>query len=165
MGKAGKTASPPAGAVKGPAVNSGAGGSTLVEVLLAALLLTTLILAGASFLYQSRTTVGVQRNRRMAIAFASSRLEDLRASRYGEITPQFGERDFIARNGTNWVHSESDPGEVARINGIGMPTATVVEYLDIEKDGNSRDAVRIRTSVNYRLGTDARVEFETIRSP
>ena len=63
------------------------GGGTLVEVMIAAVVLMVIALAGGAFLYHGRANVAIQKNKRVALEVANSRLEDLRASAYDDIKP------------------------------------------------------------------------------
>jgi prepilin-type N-terminal cleavage/methylation domain-containing protein len=62
-------------------------GFSLIEVLLAILILAVLAVGGASVLYQTGGGVKVEANKRMALEIANARLETLLKQKYLDIAP------------------------------------------------------------------------------
>ena len=142
-------------------------GSTLVEVMLACVVLTLVVLAGSSFLCQSRASTSIQRNRRAAIEAATRRLEDLRATAYDRVKPAAEDYaiHYLRASGTNWVQSAADPHETNVVNGVAMAMTTTVLYMDAGGDGDSYDCLRLTVAAGYRQGAADRVMLETIYAP
>ena len=142
-------------------------GTTVVEVMVAAVVLSVIALAGGAFLAYSRSQVFAQRNRRAALSVANSRLEAVRGSQYDDFTPTLEDYTvyYLAPVGSSWTLSTSDPGETISINGRSMPITTTVSYVDIDGGTASYDCVRVRVSVGYRSGRADRVTLETIVAP
>ena len=143
-------------------------GATLVEVLLAVVLLTVLAVAGVAFLYHSRATISIQRNRQVALAVANGRLEALRASSYTNMSPavlDYTVRYLSPGGAGDWNITAGDPGETAGINGRNLPVITTVQYIDVDGGSASYDAVRLTVNAEYRVGTSDKVTLQTIRAP
>jgi type II secretory pathway pseudopilin PulG len=148
--------------------------SSLVEVLVAILVLTVLAIAGATYVYHSSASIAVQRNRKVATAVANTRIEELLAATYDQIKPpetaSTREVHYITKTGdTTWSVSDTppDPSETVTINNLTMPIMTTVEYIDADdaEYGTSRDYLQITVTVGYRIGTDDVVTLRTRRSP
>jgi len=142
-------------------------GATLVEVMIASVVLVVMALGGAAFLFRSRGDVAVQRNKRAALEVANSRLEDLQASSYDDIKPlnQDYTSYYISRVGANWALASADPGETVLINNRLYPIAATVVYLDVDGGGPSYDCVQATVSVGYRLGSGDAVRLQTFLAP
>lgn len=155
---------------------------TLVETLVACLVLAILALAGAAVLYDALLQMGVQKGRRQALAAATSRLEEIRASPYTLITPPAKDAflphyyylSHIRDASGNWQYGidnwqrplpTSDPGETVTIRGTKRPITTTVTYVDIDGGLTSHDALAVSITVAYGPGAQDVVKLETLRSP
>lgn len=67
-------------------LNNSRNGGTLIEVMMACVVLAAIALAGGAYVHQSSQTLAVGRGRAMATAMANSRMEQLRAQSYGSLT-------------------------------------------------------------------------------
>ncbi|NQU40780.1 MAG: prepilin-type N-terminal cleavage/methylation domain-containing protein [Lentisphaerae bacterium] len=66
-------------------------GATLIEVMLASIILAILALAGSAFVYRSRADIALQKNRRVAVELANDRLEELMYDwTFAQVTAQAG---------------------------------------------------------------------------
>ena len=66
-------------------------GATLVEVMLASVLLGVIALAGGTFVYRSRADIALQKNRRVAVELANARLEAVMYDwTYAQVAAQVG---------------------------------------------------------------------------
>jgi Tfp pilus assembly protein PilE len=74
-------------------------GGTLVEVMMACVVLAVIAMVGGAYVYQSMGTLSVHRDRAVAVAVANSRLEELRSTTFGDLTNLPG----FSMSGTNWV--------------------------------------------------------------
>ena len=76
---------------KPQAGHEGRCGATLVEVMIAVVLLGVLALVGGTFVYRSRADIGLQKNRRVAVELANARLEALMYDwTYAQVVAQVG---------------------------------------------------------------------------
>ncbi|MDA0321962.1 MAG: prepilin-type N-terminal cleavage/methylation domain-containing protein [Verrucomicrobia bacterium] len=149
-------------------------GATLVEVMVASVILLVMALGSTAFMYHSRANIGIQRNKRVAVDVANSRLEEVRASNYDEIKPltlDYGTHYLSAPSGTTWTRGTSAPGETVTINGQTYPIVTTVRYIDVDSGTSfddftaSHDAVRIAVSVSYRINSSDVVTLQSIYGP
>lgn len=65
-------------------------GGTLIEVMMACVVIMAIALAGGAYVSQSAGTLAVHRGRALAVAMANSRMEELRAQGYSSLTQQMG---------------------------------------------------------------------------
>lgn len=151
----------------GPVRNSNGAGLTLVEVMIAIVILTIMALGSAAFLYHSRVGIFYQGNKRVALEAANSRLEEIRASQYDDVKPTGSDYNthYLSGQVGNWVLADSDPGETKNINGRTLPIVTRVRYMDIDGEPDSYDYIRITVSMGYRAGIDNTVTLETFCFP
>jgi len=142
-------------------------GLTLVEVMIAIVILMVMALGNAVFLYHSQVGIFTQGNKRVALEAASSRLEEICASDYNDIEPPEKNYDVYYLSGQvgGWTLTDNDPGETRNINGKTLPIVTEVRYMDIDGGTDSYDYVQITVSTGYRTGTNDMVTLETFRFP
>lgn len=150
--------------------------ASLVEVLVAVLLLTILAVAAGSYITHTRTMMVVQRDKRAALSVAEARLEDLRASRanffdqlsgsssgtYYVVTPDSSE--WIKDDGEDWDLTPAAAGEASEnveINRRQMAMTTTAECLDVDGFGDTCDYVAITVRVRYRLQSEDEVMIQT----
>lgn len=152
---------------------------TLVEAMVACLILMLMALAGAAVLYQTLNQLGVQQARRQALAVANTRLEEVRATAYGLLTPPatnslvyyLHHTHDASGNWTygtdNWVRPlpAADPGETVSIRGVRRPMVTAITYVDVDGGTTSYDGLRVAVTVRYGPGANDIVRLETLRSP
>jgi type II secretory pathway pseudopilin PulG len=148
-------------------------GTTLVESLLAMLIMTIVALGGAAFIFFSSARIATERNKRVALEVANGRLEDLRAADFTDIQPLTTDyfSDYIDKSGGNWVVTDGGlnldpnpilgPGENADINGNLLPMTTTVRYIDADGGSSSYDYLLVNVSVNYRLNSSETVQLST----
>ena len=141
---------------------------TLVELVIAMLVLLTLVIAGASFFLYSKSRIALERNRRAAIEIATGRAELLLSSVYADIKPvpaDDWDTHYIKRVGEDWLVDSSDD-ETVTINNLTLPITTTVAYVDKNDDPpNSFDYILAVVRVGYRLIPDERVELRTYIGP
>lgn len=127
------------------------GGSTLIEVLVAVLLLTLVAVAGGAYVYHSRALVAIQRNRLIALELASSRMERLRSSRPAAIEPPGpGPHYLVPAGDGGWALSTADPGETVVLNHRSFPLQTVVEWQPLVDGALSNNILRLTVTAAYR---------------
>ena len=147
-------------------------GATLIEVMLAMLILLIVAVGGAAFLYHSSSRIAIQRNKRVALEEANSCLEEMRISGYTVIEPTAlgypadWSAHGIKKAGTGWIRNDTDD-ETVTINGIVLPITTTVQYVDAQGEvpPNSYDYILAVVRIGYRVGSDERVRLETYFIP
>ena len=121
-------------------------GATLVEVMLASVVLAVLALAGGAFIYRSRGEIGLQKSRRVAVELANARLEELMYDwTYAQVAAQVG----------------TPINEALAINGrAGYQRRTTVLTTTSAHD----ECLHITVSMQYNLRNAAdTIRFETLR--
>jgi Tfp pilus assembly protein PilV len=146
-------------------------GSTLVEVMVALLILTVLALGTAAFIYYGRSNVYAQRDRLAVLELVNGRLEALRAEPYSTVANALPE-DFSTYflnpgEGGGWDVSASRTEEDFPVNSSDReyPMTTTVRFVDVEDDANSYDALQFTVSMEYRKNSTDKIEISTYRSP
>lgn len=142
-------------------------GLTLVEVMLATLVLALLAIGGAAFLQHSTSQVVVQRNRRAAAELANGRLEDLRASGYVNFKPTSLNYSvwYLQKVSNSWARTSADPNEAVTINGASYPIRTTVQYQDADGGAASYDYVQLTVAVQFRSSSSEVVTLTTLCGP
>lgn len=139
-------------------------GSTLIEIMVATLLLAVLAVAGGAYLYHARATVSMQRNRLIATEIAASRMELIRMSRPVEIEPPGPGSYHVRRVGSNWVHSLEDPGDSVSMNQHEFAVRSRLEWQSTPDLGTNR-CLRVTVTVEYRPDTGDTVTLSTLHTP
>lgn len=115
-------------------------GTTLVEVLIAIVIMTILLVGGLQFVTVGREAVTVERYHRLALLIAESRLEDARQYAYSSLATSLAETNTPVTLGN-----------------IAGTRTTVVEHIDDDfdgtgggdADGNTVDYKKITVTVNW----------------
>lgn len=128
-------------------------GTTLVEVMLAIVILLIVTLGTGAFLYYSAIGIVTENNKRVALESANSRLEDMRAANYADMKPLDSDVHFIKKVGGSWQRDGADD-ETVMINGISFPITTTVQYIE-------DDYIYAVVRVGYKLNSSQRVTLET----
>ena len=142
-------------------------GSTLVEVLVACLILAIIAVGTAACLYLSQGAIAVQKNRRTATELASSRLEELRAAPYASICPSAKNYNlyYIDRITGSWRVGTTSQGETVKVNGTARPMTTTVRYVDADGGSATYDCLRLTVTIQFGRGALDTVTLETLEAP
>lgn len=124
-----------------------ASGFSLIEVMVAVVVLSVLVVGSAAIIYQAGGTIAIQNNRRAAISVASGRLEQLDGMLYEDIRSNSGGSYYITLSGDK---VSSAPDEMVLINGRNRPV--VVEAQTVFLTFPDREFVRVEARVQYRSG-------------
>lgn len=141
-------------------------GFSLLEVMIALLLLSVMTIGGAAMMMHSGETLAYQENKRAAIEAANRRMELIRstASTYFNGL-NVGQKYWLEYNGTVLVTSGSNPNENILINGSSMPITTEVMKIERTKSsGQSYAAVEVyllTVTVDYRPGSSDTIVLES----
>lgn len=138
-------------------------GATLVELVVAMLILSILAIAGAASMQLSRGMAAVQRDHRTALEVANGRLEDVREASFDAIRPTSMNYNtfYLSRTGAHWRVTSSDPDEKMLVNGRARPITTTVRYVDVDGGAASYDALRVSVRLQYHGSTSSVVVLET----
>jgi hypothetical protein len=144
---------------------AGPRGASLIEVVTACLLLAIIAIAGVSALYQTGAGLAIQKNRRIALGLANSRLEEIRSTAYGVLValiPVNSNVNSVIRNASGQFAVGS--GETVSVGGKQMPLFTTLQYLDADGGLTTYDYLRVTASVQYRTERDV-VTLQTMKGP
>jgi len=141
-------------------------GGTLIEILLACLILAIMAVSGATAIYQTASGLTDQKNRRIALGVANSRLEDIRATPYTVLTALISQNyntNTIKKVGNAFV---AGTGETVSIGGKTMSMTNTIQYVDADGGTGTYDYLRVTVSVQYplRSGSDV-VRLQTAEGP
>ena len=142
-------------------------GSTLVEAMVASLLLAVLAVGGAAFITHARTDVLEGRSGRVALNEADRRLEELRTTPFGAVKPPVEDYNtyYVLATNETWLVSATDPGETVTVNSLDLPITTTVQYVDIDGGADSYDVLLATVGVGIRPTLQDRVVLETYLAP
>jgi prepilin-type N-terminal cleavage/methylation domain-containing protein len=143
--------------------NSEQKGFTLVELMLVIVILLLMLIAGGAFILYSSSRIAIERNKRVAVEVANSRLELMRTSPFDDIKPTTLDYNihYLEDQSGTWVVSGSDPGETVNINGITVPITSTVQYIDEPPADGNYDYLWTIVDVGYRVNAPERVSLET----
>ena len=133
-------------------------GFTLVETMIAMLILAVLALGGGAILYQAGKTVAIQNNKRVAVEAACQRLEQLCEKAYNNIKPPVFNSQYYVDD--DFLLSTDNPDAEVSINGIMLPIVTTVERIG-SSNFNGYEYVRAIVRMQYRLGGDDWISVAT----
>jgi len=139
-------------------------GTTLVEILVSCVLLAVLAIAGMTALCETGGGLAIQKNRRIALGLANSRLEELRTVPYTALTALISKNyntNSIGKVGGQFTLS---PGETVSICGKPMSMTTTIQYADVDGGTSTYDYLRMTSSVQYH-GANDQVTLQTMRGP
>lgn len=133
-------------------------GAGLIEATLAMVILSILVIGGASFVINASMRMNVSRDKIAALAKAESCLEQMKAADYNTLKqniPLDYIDHYIKENSSSWIlDAPSDPYDNA--NPVPM-----VRYIDKEGDFDSYDYLQVTIEVRYRSSTGETVKLET----
>jgi type II secretory pathway pseudopilin PulG len=140
-------------------------GATLMEALVAALVLAVMAVAAGGFVFQGRLAQRVQRVKRAAIEAANTRLELARSVAYTSIRPTQDAVDFFLEDaGGALAVRANDPLETVTLYGVARPMWTGVRR-ETTAGPPRREILRLSVRVQYTESADAYVELQTLRGP
>ncbi len=127
-------------------MKTGKCGGTLVEVMVAIVVLMVIAVAGGAYVAQSSGTLALHRSRAVAVAMANSRLEELRADGFASLTQQMGiatSMNLVTNNTTVSLAYWPVPELVAAGLGTGRDALTLTVSV-----GNQPPYVSLTTIVS-----------------
>jgi len=145
-------------------------GATLVELMIALLIIALVILGGGMFFFHGRVNIMREAHRRAALLVVSQRLEELKAANWGGIaltSPLSYESYYITHSG-GWVRnlSETKDTEVPVDNLSDGEMVTEVQWEDDGDDGiDSYDYLKLTVTIEWHNGTTNTVSLSTLIAP
>lgn len=137
-------------------------GSSLIEVMVAILLLAILSIGTVASVMRFQESVGDQGHKRAVIAAAHRRMEEVRS----ELYPHFHDERvdginirnnwvYLSYNGMSFNRHASDPGSRVNVNGVPRTIQTRVRFVDTT-DGSyvTAECLEIEVSVATAQGQD-----------
>ena len=122
-------------------------GFSLVELMVAMLILAVLVLGSAAILYQAGGTIAIQNNKRAAVSAASRRLEQISGMLYDDIRSNSGGLYYIDASNDR---QSSPPDDTVSINGRQQPIIVSAETIFVPSP--DREFVQVEAKVQYRSG-------------
>jgi hypothetical protein len=133
--------------------------------MLACLILAIVSLTGAEYIFRGRNTLIVQKNRRLALEAANSRLEEVRGTPYANLTNLLPSASYsmvtIRRSGGLFVEGT----ERIVVSGTECPMTNTIQYFDADGGEASYDGVRATVSVGYGATIKDQVTLRTLVAP
>lgn len=145
--------------------NTDKSGSTLVEVMMATVVLMVIAIAGGAYVVQSHSVMAANRTRCLALARADSRMEEMRATGYGPLAGLIaGGTTNLVRSGAIWVGGASETFDVGEAKGLVLKTS--IANCGAALSVPNTEAIMISVQASYRPGYPADViMLQTICSP
>jgi prepilin-type N-terminal cleavage/methylation domain-containing protein len=148
-------------------LNRACRGMTLVEVMLATLVLALLAIGGGAFLQHGTGQVMTQQSERVAAELANGRLDELRASGYASFKPTVSNYTiwYLQKLSNSWARTSTDPSETVTVGGKVYPMRTTVQYQDVDGGAASYDYVQLTVAIRFRAGSTEEVVLTTLCGP
>ena len=144
-------------------------GSSLVEVMVALLILTIMALGTAAFMYHGRSSVYAQRDRLAVFELVNGRLEELRSLPYSTFTdylPKTYDVYWMRKRAGAWELYDSRVRQNLLVNrSRRYRITTTVQYVDADGGAPSYDMLQFTVSMPYRTGDTDEVVLSTYRAP
>lgn len=148
-------------------------GFSLVEVLLAALIIAIMVIGGAATMYHTGSNIKIQGNRRIALELANQRLENARQNYYYSIVPPVYDAAntyFLTADKNNSYLldlNNSKKSEVFQIDEVDytMVTEIIRHSSDSGTVNFNPECIQVTVNVEYREATGQDVELTTLILP
>jgi Tfp pilus assembly protein PilV len=112
-------------------------GGTLIEVMMACVVLAVIALAGGAYVAQTRKTMSGSRAKSIALAIANSQLEKFRATNYASLTNTY-----------------PYPGNAVVFLTQGVAVTNIIQYWDAPQNPDGLyEALLITVQVPYGIGS------------
>lgn len=131
-------------------------GGTLVEVMMACVVLSAIALAGGAYMVQSSRTLAISRERFQVLAIANSRMEEVRATKYNELSGLFPpglQQVTIVKDGAIWKEGASET--VSLGNGANVTLVTDIQKFDVIQNVSGTEGVLANVEAStplYKVG-------------
>lgn len=153
-------------------------GFSLIEVLIALVILVIVILGGGLYFFYGRLGINREGYRRAALELASQRLEELKAAKYSEIIPDDfdpGYNPYYIVWRSSWdtlaelIEDPDDPNFSYDYVTVGNLSdgkmLTEAQYQDNDDPPDSYDYLKITVTVSWGDNPNNKVELVTLIAP
>jgi prepilin-type N-terminal cleavage/methylation domain-containing protein len=148
-------------------------GFTLIEILLAALIIALLVVGGAATMYHTGSNIRIQGNRRIALQMANQRLEHARNNYYYNIVPpvyDVADTYFLtADSSTPYLLdlNNSKQTETVQIDNVmyTMTTEVIRHSSGSTEVSFEPEVMQVTVNVEYAAATGLDVELTTLILP
>jgi len=147
-------------------------GSSLIEVMVAMMILVVLVLGVASFIYYGRSGVYAQRDRLSVLELVNGRLEALCAVPYPVVEPPNSDYNvyYTVWSGGTFTLPRLRPRTQrlyvnSRNRARKYQMTTTVQYIDIDGGAASYDALKLTVSMRYHPNSTDEIVLSTYRVP
>lgn len=157
-------------------------GTTLIEVMIALIIIALITLGGGMFFFYGRVNIIREAHRRAAVLVASQRLEELKAAAWDDIAPETGDtsdgytfdpslRYYVLGSGSwSWIQPEvsgDDPPEDAEetVTVDNLSDGKRVTEAQWKPGGGSYDYLEVTVTVQWTDSTTNSVSLTTLIAP
>ncbi len=141
-------------------------GFSLIEVLLAALIIAIMVLGGAATMYYTGSNINAQGHRRIALELASQRLEDARQNYYYSILPaDYDDTYYLTADAVDPYLLDLNNSEKSEVFTIDAVDYKMVTEIVRQSAVFEPECLQIWVNVVYREITGESVELTTLILP
>lgn len=119
------------------------GGGTMLEVMVACVVIMTLAITGAAYMARSSGTLAISRNRAVAVAMAESQMDALRSRSYSSLTQQMNGATIILA--TNNTSSKLEFWPAPELVAAGLGTGREAIKMTVQVSDRATDFVTLTT--------------------
>ena len=144
-------------------------GTTLIEVMIALLIIALITLGGGMFFFHGRVNIIRESHRRAALLVASQRLEALKAADYKKIAlndPSY--QPYYITHGSDWALNLSETKDTVTVDNLSDgQMLTEAQWRDDDPDdsNDSYDYLKITVAVEWSDSTTNTVSLTTLIAP
>jgi Tfp pilus assembly protein PilV len=141
-------------------------GATLVELLVALLIVALVILGGGMFFFHARVNIIREAHRRAAVLVASQRLEALKAADWEDIAlDPASDQPYYITHSSGWVKNLAEAKDTVSVDDLSDGEMTTQAQWEDDDGDTSYDYLRIIVTVEWSDGTTNTVSFTTLIAP
>ena len=136
---------------------------------MACVVLAILACAGGAYVVQSQQTLAVHRDRSVAMAVAGSRLEEIRATSFTQLTNFLAGYTsgtnivWIKRSGTFWQWASSADYDPFTIGSYPEELRTGLQFINLVTNSGHYEGLQVTVQATYRIPDY--VSLQTIYAP
>jgi Tfp pilus assembly protein PilV len=142
-------------------------GTSLIEVMIAILLIALVILGGGMFFFYGRVNIVREAHRRAALLVASQRLEALKAADWDLIAHNpLSYQPYYITHSSDWALNLSETKETVTVDNLSdAQMLTEAQYMDDDGMNDSYDYLKITVRVEWSDPATNRVSLTSLVGP